>query len=277
MRRSTEDNAILEATARLCESLKHETHAAVLRPLRAKVAKLWKAFFRRQRNAVLRTVAQPLRNELAKAETREADAPVRRGGQRFAKSVLPDSLQPLKFGLTNAQATSYGAAIEEAILQAGLTLAAELRSEASLGQSVVSEYLRENSLSKLTGGINETTTQALRDSLAADYEAVATYGEIVQGIRDVYAGFQETRADMIAQTELNDAYNQGRLAMANDLDMDEKAWDADGTEACEDICQPNVDQDWIPIDDDFDSGDDAPPAHPNCDCGISFRKGSQAT
>jgi hypothetical protein len=41
-----------------------------------------------------------------------------------------------------------------------------------------------------------------------------------------------------------------------------KAWEPDA-EACP-ICEANGDQGAIDLDDDFESGDDAPPAHPNC-------------
>ena len=63
--------------------------------------------------------------------------------------------------------------------------------------------------------------------------------------------------------------------MADEFGADEKSWDGDG-EACEEICQPNIDAGWIDIDDDFPSGDQQPTAHPRCDCNIDFRK-SDAT
>ena len=84
-----------------------------------------------------------------------------------------------------------------------------------------------------------------------------------------------TRTELIAQTEANDAYNDGRHSIAIGLDMDEKRWDPDGTAACEEICQPNADQGWIPIDEDFQSGDDAPSGHPRCDCSTDYRKSSE--
>jgi hypothetical protein len=49
-----------------------------------------------------------------------------------------------------------------------------------------------------------------------------------------------------------------------------KAWNPDGT-ACVEICVPNVLAGWIPIEDDFESGDGAPPGHPNCDCSLDVR------
>src|SRR5208282_2235305 len=45
-----------------------------------------------------------------------------------------------------------------------------------------------------------------------------------------------------------------------------KRWVTVGDDAVEEICLANEDQGVIDLDEDFDSGDDAPPAHPNCRC-----------
>lgn len=49
----------------------------------------------------------------------------------------------------------------------------------------------------------------------------------------------------------------------------EKSWDQGG-DACPE-CQDNAGAGWIPFDEDFPSGDDSPPAHPNCDCALDIR------
>jgi hypothetical protein len=41
-----------------------------------------------------------------------------------------------------------------------------------------------------------------------------------------------------------------------------------GPNAC-DQCVDNAEASPIPVDDDFPSGDDAPPAHPNCVCAVA--------
>jgi hypothetical protein len=136
---------------------------------------------------------------------------------------------------------------------------------------VASRYLRDRSLSKLTGGINDTTVERLQGAIADAWQAGGTADDIVKAITDTYADFSSARAEMVAQTEGNDAYNAGLRAMADEWGADEKSWDGDG-EACEEICQPNIDAGWIPIDDNFPSGDSEPTAHPRCDCGVNFRK-----
>ena len=80
--------------------------------------------------------------------------------------------------------------------------------------------------------------------------------------------FSDERADLIARTEVAAANNQGTLESlkaARSIGVNrKKIWYPDA-EACP-ICSDNADQGAIDLDDDFDSGDDAPPAHPNCEC-----------
>jgi hypothetical protein len=61
-----------------------------------------------------------------------------------------------------------------------------------------------------------------------------------------------------------------KLREAADSGDTEKSW-VGGT--CE-ACQENADAGWIPIDDAFPSGDDEPPAHPNCECELETRDAS---
>ena len=136
-------------------------------------------------------------------------------------------------------------------------------------------YLADHSLTKLTGGLDETTVERLRTALADTYQAGGDYDALVKAVQDEYAGFNDVRAGMIAQTEMNAAYNAGRKQLGLDMGFNEKAWNPDGT-ACVEICVPNVLAGWIPIEDDFESGDDAPPGHPNCDCSLDVRYNPRA-
>jgi hypothetical protein len=190
----------------------------------------------------------------------------------FARTILPASVSPLRFEVTAAESDEYAEAIRGAINAAGATLAAELKSGAKISDDVAGRYLRENSLSKLTGGFSETSIERLQSAIGAAWDAGGSYEQIVKAVQDTFEDFSSVRAGMIAQTEANDAYVAGRRAMADEMGMEEKAWDPDG-ECCAEVCQPNVDAGWIPIDDDFPSGDPEPTAHPNCDCSIDFRKG----
>jgi SPP1 gp7 family putative phage head morphogenesis protein len=86
---------------------------------------------------------------------------------------------------------------------------------------------------------------------------------------EALGGFSPDRAEMIARTEIIRANNQGHLvAFAASGVVDMKEWStAEDGDVCE-VCMANEEQGPIPLDDTFESGDDAAPAHPNCRCTI---------
>ena len=155
----------------------------------------------------------------------------------------------------------------------GFTMGAEHLAEeigGEIAEDSVTSYLRSKAFQLLADDIDQTTRDRLKTAVADAYGAGGGYSDIIDAIKGTFDGFSDTRADSIAMTELNDAFNQGTLQMGRENGAEEKAWDPDG-EACEEICMPNVDDGWIDIDDDFSSGDDAPPGHTNCDCSISVK------
>lgn len=109
--------------------------------------------------------------------------------------------------------------------------------------------------------IRNVITDGLDENLGAD--------EIASNIEDL--GFDADRADLIARTEIARANSDAAL-LSYDAAQDagvavRKEWIL-GPNPCE-ICEGNADDGDIAIDDDFSSGDDAPPAHPNCECAVS--------
>lgn len=238
--------------------LAHPKHADIIRPIRAKVKSLFVDFFRYQGAAILKHVKLN-----AGHYVKESD------GDKNALGILPETLHPLSFSLDASQAIAYNDLIAQAIEKAAEQLATEEDWQASLPNDAVETFLRDNSLSKLTGDLNETTKQRLRDAIADAYDDGGTYQDLVDAVTDTVEEFSTVRAGMIAQTEVNAAYNYGRGEVARAAGAQEKQWAPDGI-ACP-ICMLNVAQGFIPIDDDFMSGDDAPPAHPNCDCSIAFK------
>ena len=79
--------------------------------------------------------------------------------------------------------------------------------------------------------------------------------------------FSASRADMIARTESAKADVGGAMAgyRASGV-VSKKLWLV-AEDPC-DVCLANEAQGAIPLDDMFDSGDDAAPAHPRCECDI---------
>jgi hypothetical protein len=192
-------------------------------------------------------------------------------GKQFASTVMPDSLQPLRFAVTATEVSEFDEAITDAITGAAATLMKSGATKA--GEDFAGRYLRDNSLSKLTGNINTTSVQRLQDAIAGAWDAGGSYDQIVEAITGTFADFAETRAGLIAQTEVADAYNSGRDSIARGLGFAEKAWETESGDPCQ-ICIDNEDAGWIDIDEDFPSGDGEPTAHPNCLCVVNFRRSS---
>lgn len=115
--------------------------------------------------------------------------------------------------------------------------------------------------------ITDATRDDIRDILASVYSGDLDSGDLADAIQDAGA-FSDERAELIARTEVMNANAQGSLTgyrAARDAGVNvKKIWEPDAN-ACP-ICQANADDGAIDVDSDFSSGDDAPPAHPNCEC-----------
>ena len=268
-----DEATVIEAAAAVLDSftevdepeptgLLHPKHANVLGPLRTKAQRVIRQYFRRQKRLLLKSIKPALR------KLREADDPAKDA----TKAAIPDLLP---ISMTGGMSLDYTKALTAALEGGYEGLAGELGSDSALAEDVVQTYLADHSLTKLTGGLDETTVERLRTALADTYQAGGDYDALVKAVQDEYAGFNDVRAGMIAQTEMNAAYNAGRKQLGLDMGFNEKAWNPDGT-ACVEICVPNVLAGWISIEDDFESGDDAPPGHPNCDCSLDVRYNPRA-
>lgn len=123
--------------------------------------------------------------------------------------------------------------------------------------------------------IDDTTRDMLRDTIADGLEDKLSLDDIAADIEDNFA-FSEERAMMIARTETTRANNQSSLISATKA-RDElgikltKNWlSTDDEDVDEEICLANEDDGPIELDQDFSSGDDAPPGHPNCRCTLVY-------
>jgi hypothetical protein len=255
--------ALLEAAAPR-QGLRHPSHARVVAPARRKVERVLGHYFKRQEVALLGEIKPKLRVQEASEWRRYVEASS--GGMLYAHTILPTSIHPLRFPVTSIETEEWNDVIREVIKGAAASIASGV-----VVDDAVSRWLRDNSLTKLTGDFSTTSINRLRDAVADAWDQGGSYNQIVKAIQDTFADFSDKRAGTIAQTEVNDAYNRGRIYTAAAAGFDQKAWDPDG-EACE-ICMANVDEGWIGIDEEFSSGDLAPTAHPNCDCSIDFQKG----
>jgi hypothetical protein len=114
---------------------------------------------------------------------------------------------------------------------------------------------------ELVTEIAETTRDSMRSLLTDGIERGLTNQELAKEISGSYA-FSPERSTLIARTESENAgVIEGWRASGQ---VEGKEWEPDA-EACE-ICLGNAADGVIPIDATFSSGDDAPTAHPNCEC-----------
>jgi hypothetical protein len=115
--------------------------------------------------------------------------------------------------------------------------------------------------------LHDLVNQALDEGWAS--------GKLQDEIMSAFS-FSAQRAQMIARTETAMARNQGGYLTAQLSDVvTGKQWSV-APDACE-VCLGNAAQGVIALDDVFDSGDESPPAHPNCSCSLDYITGTGET
>ena len=139
------------------------------------------------------------------------------------------------------------------------------------GNTLAADYARERTdfllgVKDSQGGeLQQATREAIQRLLTEASESGMSEADVADMLETDFA-FSANRAIMIARTELRRADSYGNLAAYKEGGAEGKQW-LTSPDACPE-CEANADQGAIPISDPFASGDDAPPAHPNCRCDI---------
>ena len=138
-----------------------------------------------------------------------------------------------------------------------------------VGQPNAVRFL-ERSAQQFARQVNETTWQALKDTLAEGMEAGEGIPKLSSRVKDVFADASDVRAKMIARTEVMRASNGGALEAAKQSKVVKgKRWlTALDERVDETVCMP-LHGAVVPLDGDF-NGMDAPPAHPRCRCILNW-------
>ncbi len=122
------------------------------------------------------------------------------------------------------------------------------------------KYAREH-CSKLILNIDEETKKLIASVISDGIENKRGIDGLARDIRNLFDDMSKARAQVIARTETCDALEQAFMDRADTMGITGKEWIV--TDPCE-ICAANEAVGVIPIGDPFPSGDDRPPAHPNC-------------
>ncbi|HWY79521.1 MAG TPA: phage portal protein [Candidatus Sulfotelmatobacter sp.] len=149
---------------------------------------------------------------------------------------------------------------KDAIAETGVDATFDLQNPRAM------DYLNEHALEN-TNSYSDT----MKEDIALEVQQGVEQGQSVDGIANTIGNFfddqSDYRAERLARTETIDAYAQGNLEGYRQSGVvTGKEWLPDES-ACP-ICQANQDDGVISLDDSFSSGDDAPPAHPNCECAL---------
>lgn len=122
---------------------------------------------------------------------------------------------------------------------------------------------------ELEDELDATTEDRTGSLIDKAFKDGLTYAALIVGAREMFNKFDDSRGEATAGHEISTAYHDGGRDQAATFEGElDKQWETGG-ESCED-CKANEDMGLIPADAPFDSGDFEPPAHPNCDCGISY-------
>jgi hypothetical protein len=118
-----------------------------------------------------------------------------------------------------------------------------------------------NLITQVSGTTRDIVNQLTANAIASGI----TNDDLAARLDDAFL-FGADRAQMIAQTETQFAANYGALEgyKASGV-VRGKGWA--GEDPCDD-CEMNVEAGVIPLDEDFPTGDPAPPGHPRCKCSI---------
>lgn len=120
---------------------------------------------------------------------------------------------------------------------------------------------------QLVKDINKTTRTRIADAVSTSIEDRLGVGSLERTIRTLVTDMSKQRAQTIAATEMNDAMSEAALRKlkASSVEYKQIILSAD---ACE-ICYDNADQDPLPVEENYRSGQPRPPFHPNCRCAIT--------
>ena len=159
-------------------------------------------------------------------------------------------------------------AAQRALIQIGVSTSGDLADKvteqaAKWAQDHAAELTSDTLVSSTKDMVQRTISSGLEQELSPD--------EIADNVVDV--GFDDDRAQRIAENEMGDAVSQGALTTytaAADAGISiKKSWLTAGDDKVdEDICRKNEEQGPIPVEQAFQSGHQRPLGHLHCRCSL---------
>lgn len=229
----------------------------------------------------------------AQAESDPFKRWARQLNQPISEALTPAEWLVLWYEVEKATETLFSSPVEKAVAKA-LEIGA-LTQIASLGMKFrwdlknprAKAYL-DNYGARLVTGINETTRESLKTLLGQAANEGWSYQRTAEAIMGRFEGFAigkpqehiDSRAHLVAVTELGNAYTEGNLIVARDLAEAglpvEKFWSTVGDEKTSEGCLENEAAGWIGVEEVFPSGHQRPLRFPGCRCDLYTRVKKEA-
>lgn len=181
--------------------------------------------------------------------------------------------EPLRAGIE----MSLLAGAAEAINSIGIDYAFGLRNPRAVA------YLDAHGAT-LISQINEVTRGNIQTLILEGVNEGWSYNRIARAITQMYGEMAvgrpqqhiDSRAHLIAVTELGNAYEEGNAIVVRDLAdaglQMEKSWLTVGDERVSSGCRSNQAEGWIPLAQSFSSGQQRPLRFPGCRCTALYRR-----
>lgn len=191
----------------------------------------------------------------------------RRADKRHAKAIDRNSEKAMTRGAASA--------MKDVQVGAGFGISFDLDHPDAV------DFLRNRGAERVKG-ISGSSRERIKNLVVRMAEEGASYGEIGRAIDQQVKGWSSrgvghivSRGEMIAVTEVGQAYEAGRQAVAKDMikagvDM-EKSWLTVGDPRVCQICEPAEADGWISYQDQYSNGMDHPLGHPGCRCDESLQ------
>lgn len=206
----------------------------------------------------------------------------------FSEAITPADWQLAWYETEQATVKLFSAPVDKAVKKALEIGAVAQIADLALGikwnlkNPRALAYL-DNYGAAMVAGVNDTTKQILQTLISKAAEEGWSYQRTAEAITERFEQFAvgkpqehiDSRAHLVAVTEIGNAYAEGNLIVARDLAEAgigvEKYWSTVGDGNVSDDCRKNEEADWIDINDVFPSGDQRPLRFPGCRCDLLTR------
>lgn len=207
---------------------------------------------------------------------------------QFVEALPPSEFNVIWVQVTLETLKLFSVPIDKAVAKAlelgGMAMLAELGMTANfaLDNPRAVLYLK-NYGAQQVAGINETTQKILQNLIIQAGEEGWSYKKTGEAIIEQFEEFGvgrpqdhiDSRAHLIAVTELGNGYEEGNLLVAQDLQSAgipmEKSWSTVGDGKVSEGCIQNEADGWIAIDQAHASGHQRPLRFPGCRCEERYR------